>query len=573
VGQKQAIRDAQKERKGNPMKKSLLSLVLALAMIVAFIPLATVSAAPATGTITVQAPTSLVLTAGDFIAFQLFTVERYGTSYDYKPIEPQMTSFLTAANVKWAGRYPTTSAAFWELLDTWGENPSAAGVQDKVIQLAKDIEDLDGFPRFYAAMDGPSNVKFSGLPFGYYLVAGKGQSYDPTKHDDPVYSLGMLCTVDSQNPDFTRKLKADAPSVEKFVDDSHPIDPANPDWKKETDRYIGDTINFKVVSRVPEMIGYTAYSFILHDSMSKGLSFNASSVSIKLIEPSPGTGVVTVPAADYTVSALRATTATGEYTGGQDFDITFTNILNYADKAGWTMEITYNATLNKDAVMAPTSNPNKVRLEYSNNPSSSTTTKTPESEVKVFTFDLIIYKYNNNRGKGLDFPLQGAEFELRKVSQTGTLVVFFDMGGGNYRVATPTDSPTTTTLVSPANGIIHIYGLDADKTPGSVYYLIETKPPLNFNPVGAKKITMIHKGAGLGGSPSNTVLQVDDVCGERVEIPNRSGSKLPETGGAGTKIFYIIGGVMAIGLGAFFVISRRRKVLNFKPRAQHAAMH
>jgi len=553
------------------MKK--LSLVLALAMIVALLPLAAVSAAPSTGTITIQAPASLVLTAGDFTAFQLFTVERYGTSYDYKPMEPQMTNFLSGANTTWAGRYPTTSAAFWELLDTWGENPSAPGVQDKVIQLAKDIEFLDGFPRFTAGMDGTS-VKFSGLPFGYYLVAGKGQSFDPIKHDDAVYSLGMLCTVDSQNPDFVRKLKADAPSVEKFVDDSHPIDPANPDWQKETDRYIGDTVNFKVVSRVPEMIGYTAYSFILHDSMSKGLSFNASSVSIKLIEPSPGTGTVNVPAADFAVSALRPTTATGaEYAGGQDFDITFTNILNYADKAGWTIEITYNATLNKDAVMAPTSNPNKVRLEYSNNPSSSTTTKTPESEVKVYTFDLIIYKYNNNRDKGLSFPLAGAEFQLHKATLTGDLVVFFDMGGGNYRVATPTDSPTTTTLVSPASGLIHIYGLDADKTPGSIYYLVETKPPENFNPISPKKITMIHKGGGLGGSPSNTVLQVDDQCGERVEVPNRSGSKLPETGGAGTTMFYIIGGAMAVGLGVFFLISRRRKVLNFKPRAQHAAMH
>ena len=40
-------------------------------------------------------------------------------------------------------------------------------------------------------------------------------------------------------------------------------------------------------------------------------------------------------------------------------------------------------------------------------------------------------------------------------------------------------------------------------------------------------------------------------------VNNMSGSTLPETGGIGTTIFYILGAILVIGAGVVFVTRRR----------------
>ena len=40
-------------------------------------------------------------------------------------------------------------------------------------------------------------------------------------------------------------------------------------------------------------------------------------------------------------------------------------------------------------------------------------------------------------------------------------------------------------------------------------------------------------------------------------VENKSGATLPETGGIGTTIFYVVGAVLVIGAGVLFVTKRR----------------
>ena len=44
-----------------------------------------------------------------------------------------------------------------------------------------------------------------------------------------------------------------------------------------------------------------------------------------------------------------------------------------------------------------------------------------------------------------------------------------------------------------------------------------------------------------------------------VEVPNASGTELPSTGGMGTTIFYVLGGVLVLGAVVLMVTRKRMK--------------
>ena len=82
-----------------------------------------------------------------------------------------------------------------------------------------------------------------------------------------------------------------------------------------------------------------------------------------------------------------------------------------------------------------------------------------------------------------------------------------------------------------------IFGLDKDST----YYLEETKSPEGYNLLDKEKEV------ALGTTTS-------------IDVVNEAGSILPSTGGIGTTIFYIIGGVLVVGAGVVLVTRRRMNV-------------
>ena len=59
-----------------------------------------------------------------------------------------------------------------------------------------------------------------------------------------------------------------------------------------------------------------------------------------------------------------------------------------------------------------------------------------------------------------------------------------------------------------------------------------------------------------GVAKASTNLSAGLVTGQ---INNTAGTKLPTTGGIGTTIFYIVGGVLVLGAGAAFVMKRRNE--------------
>ena len=95
-----------------------------------------------------------------------------------------------------------------------------------------------------------------------------------------------------------------------------------------------------------------------------------------------------------------------------DFEIVFTDILS-VDGVTITKDskvvVEYTAELTQDAVIGNDGNPNKVYLEFSNNPYDEGTGQTPEDKVTVFTFKLDVDKVDKDQQ-----PLAGAGFTLYK---------------------------------------------------------------------------------------------------------------------------------------------------------------
>ena len=92
------------------------------------------------------------------------------------------------------------------------------------------------------------------------------------------------------------------------------------------------------------------------------------------------------------------------------------------------------------------------------------------------------------------------------------------------------------------NGKAHFDGLEDGK-----YELIEVVAPEGYNLLtDSTEVTVPGK-----DDQDNLVLTVT------AEVENKSGSELPSTGGIGTTIFYVLGGLMVIG-AAVILVSKKR---------------
>jgi fimbrial isopeptide formation D2 family protein len=392
---------------------------------------------------------------------------------------------------------------------------------------------------------GEESVTITDLPLGYYLVYGAATSEGET--------VIAACALTNADPDGTVILKADAPTITKQVSDN-----ATDGFGAYTDLNIGDTAYFKLTSAVPNMNGYTSYTYTVHDTLSAGLTFNSESVAVKVAETISEETPALTANSDYTV-------ATTDLSDDEDFNIVFDPGVFITYTPGHAIEITYTATLNASAVVAGTAgNPNEVYLEYSNNPyDSEDTGETPESEVFVYTFKFDVFKYTLTNKEQADgetnrTALSNAEFELYPyvddaVSETA---LKFTSSDGTYTVNNTSGSET---LTSPEEtGTFTIKGLDKGE-----YDLVEMKAPDGYNKLAAPitiKIDPVYDGTL---SSYSIKLKDGDSYGAqgltdgKVLVKNETGALLPESGGIGRTIFTVVG--LLLMFGACVILIARRK--------------
>ncbi len=296
----------------------------------------------------------------------------------------------------------------------------------------------------------------------------------------------------------------------------------------------GDTVNFELESTVPEdlarFVKYTgvgdnedvtvdgeipagAYTLTFHDKMHEDLALNPGSIQVLL-------DGAAIDEQYYDVIPNDGITDGCTFEVAVDLAAMYNNGVITEANFGFTpITVNYEATLNKEEVAGAYTN--TAWVVYPEGESEHDT-------VTVYTYGIDVFKYDQaNKEKGLDnaeFALYGADDVT--VAEDGTVTV-------------NEDATALRTVTSENGGKAIIGGLDE-----GTYYLVETKAP---------------DGYVKSDTPLEIVIPEDaDGTTYMVDV-NFANSLIPHTGGMGTTIFSIVGGVLIAMAGTIFVISRRKR--------------
>lgn len=439
---------------------------------------------------------------------------------------------------------------------------SAAALAAELAKLSPSSDDVNTFAEVvskhltankYTSTEAGMTYTINNLPDGYYFI--KDATASASMPAGATYSRYMLNIVQS----LTIEAKDTTVTLDKQIRHNE-----TGDWGVVGDNQIGDTVEFRTITTVPDTTGYTDYTYEIHDTMSPELTSKVKTDSD-----------ITIKVNDTTVLNSTYYSVTVDSTNSNKFTVSVDIIQAIKDNkfaVGNTLYTYYDGVLNENAKVYPDGpQQNEAHLVYSNNPNDVGTGETPKKTVYDWTFKVDMTKVD---GANPDMKLEGAVFVLSKANgldlepvKDGTptknldkLIKLVDNNNGTYTVATTTTTTATTyTMTTPASGQISIKGLD-DQTK---YYLYETKAPGGYNvlttPVEIKIIDNTYDITGnyIATQP-NVVVNGSNACsGVGFNVENNAGTTLPGTGGIGTTIFYVIGGGLMVA-AAILLITKKR---------------
>lgn len=489
------------------MKKLITLLaVLTLALAMAVPAFAASGTASSTGTITIDN----AVTGTTYKAYRIFDLESYDTNkdvYSYKLNTnwngfPAYSTTIDGNTVSATDFFSVNSAGYIE----WNGAKKDAGAD--FAKLAKAFAVEKNIACDKAETASSATVTFADLTLGYYLVDT---------------SLGSLCSLNTTAPSVTIKEKNSDTTIEKKI----VITGITGDEKVDSNSAgIGDTVNFSITITVKDG---APKNYVLHDKLS-GLTFDSDSLKVKI-------GATTLtPNTDYTLETNP--------TDGDSFDVNFTNGKLQTNDV---VVVTYSATVATDAAIAGAGNTNKAKLEYNGKHST-------EEETTTYVWKLNVHKYALD-SKNKEVTLSGAKFVLYRMD--GDTKEYAKLTN-NKIDGWVTDKGDATTLETNGAGDILIEGLNV-----GTYYLEETEAPVGYNKLTEPievKITATSDATGVSetveyrNQNDSTYTPATDAT---VKVLNKAGTQLPSTGGIGTTLFYVIGGVL-MAVAAVLLVTKKR---------------
>ena len=164
----------------------------------------------------------------------------------------------------------------------------------------------------------------------------------------------------------------------------------------------------------------------------------------------------------------------------------------------------------------------------------------------------------------------GTVYRPVKEGDTGTVYILVKANADQYdgkrynKTVTYTQKNTTGDSAVDAkaevgpDGVVRFVGLGA-----GTYTITETKTPSGYNTLDPVTVEIaftanptgegaVHWSKTSGDATYNAETGVFEMT-----IENQKGTELPETGGIGTTLFYIIGAILVLGAGILLVTRRR----------------
>ena len=482
--------------------KRFVALFAALALVLAMA-VPAFADEPTTGSITI----SNAIPGTEYKAYKMFDLsytsgdETKPASYSYKVVD------------KWADFFETgTGKTYIPVDDTTGYagKPTFRADSTEAATFAKaalEYATTNGITATKTQIAGQADagkdtatVKMDGLALGYYLVDT---------------NAGALCSLGTTDYTAVIKEKNEVPSVVKQTK----VD--NEDWAKENYQQIGKVVEFKTTIHAKK----GAQKYVLHDTMTDGLTFNGS-VQVKVNNANLNADT------DYTF-----TTNPGD---GCAFHVALTDSYCNSITDDKDIEVYYSATVNKNAVKSNVET-NETWLDYGEGHE---TTK-DSTKTKIYQFDLVKYTKVDETKHLLD----GAEFKLYEDQDKNTVVKFvYDNTTQTYRVADSSEAGDATIKVE--GGKVTLTGLKK-----KTYYLEETQEPRGYNKLNGLQTVNLGESGFVPTASVNQTAKTYTDGGYGVE--NNAGTTLPTTGGIGTTIFYLIGGGLMVAAAVLLIAKKR----------------
>lgn len=484
--------------------KKFASFVLAFAMVMAIATPSVVKAAD-NGSITITGAKA----GHTFEAYQIFAGD---------------ASDNTLSNLKWGNG---VSAEGQTELGNVKEKADSLKNEADAKEFASEVAQYLTTPAGTSVADG-KNYQINNLAPGYYLVKDKNGSVS----GQDSYTKFILKVVGT---DVSAAVKSDVPTSQKKVMDTNDTTGETTGWQDSADYDIGDKVPFQLTGTVANDYNQykSAYQLVFHDTLSDGLTVDRDSFKVYK---------------NGSDNALDADKYEVNITDDQHFTVTIKDVRALGSDVS-KVRVEYTATLNDNAVIGAVGNPNKMYMEFSNNPNNEQggdKGQTPEDKVIVFTYKVHINKYDSRR-----VPLTGAAFKLEKVFADGSKKTVKE-----YTITESEDDQERTAF--------EFTGLDDGE-----YILTETVTPEGYNTMDPVKFSITATHDTKSDDPKLTDLNGNPVDGEiafstkvstgtlTAGVINYQGSELPSTGGMGTTVLYVAGTIMILAAGVFLVMKKK----------------
>lgn len=441
--------------------------------------------------------------------------------------------------------------------------------------------------QFVTATAVDEKMVFAKLTPGYYLVKDKDNSLAGKENES--YTKYLVKLVDSTDI----SVKGQTMDLEKVILEGGTAVKAN-------NAAMGETVSYKLTSKTSTMDGYEDYTYIIHDELDGGLTFNGLDNM-----------TVTVGGEDYkdnceVTYSTNGTNYNEKNTAKPGEKLYIRIKLEDLVKNGKTNQdvvVTYTATVNAKAVIGSDPNTNTAYLEYSNNPNQSqngypSTAKTPEKHVYTYVAGFEISKVSpaDKLLPGAQFMIEGtdgttitklnvigysfkedADGKYYNVNNSYTTATQDNYGGKMYVAEYGTiekDGPQVVGMTSDKdeeNGDNTVGTLRFNGLKKGTYTITEVLAPTGYKKLD-KPITV--KIEWTAPNPENgktecewkyTVSSEENVVtstetdNSHYKIVNQHGLTLPFTGGEGANLLAGLGlALMAAAVAAILYIKRRQ---------------
>lgn len=577
--------------------------------------------AAATSQIVVKGNDNLSLEDQTIEAYKIFSMEHVGDAYNYEITskwENFLPAAATALGITFEANATTAAktVAVTEALAEANAEKTAAFFEAARVYAAQNSVTPDVTSFTYNASN---NTATANVEPGYYLINAHGIDDEGNVVTSAVIVQDSEKAEVQIKADVPSDDKNIVESEDELNEDLGVA--AASDLVKENDRSIGDIVTYELSSATPSTFkGYDpekGYWFAFVDTLSKGLTYKGNvKVYVDGVDKTDDVTIKFNPTQDATTKVWTGTQLNPE---GQANTIRFEfdpiKFMAYGESK--SIKIYYQVELNKDCIVGEDGNPNDSHIEFDRNPydEGAGTPKgvkgeTPDKTVRTYTTEFNVWKYTTDGTT--EKSLAGAKFKLTGTSLNKVLVdgsrYVEDANGEYYGLNDGTftkEAPTTATqdqydgktykleayqdqlveaktvevvAVTGADGKVTFTGLEAGE-----YTLEEIEAPSGYNKIeGEIKVYVvgIYDQDGAKGctwhilTENKTPEQLANMTAEQiaaitwngtaktpatatVPVLNQTGAKLPETGGIGTTIFYIVGAMLAIGAAVVLVTKKR----------------